>query len=286
MSAILLTGKDNVSNELIKYGADNVYIVENELLKKYQTSSYTKIISDHIKKNKPQIVLFGATHIGRDLAPRIAKRIDTGLTADCTALSITDDELLLQTKPAFGDNVMANIICKKHRPQMTTVRPGVMRMKADHSRKGRVIKVNADISEKDLRVRVLDVVKEAKKGGNLEKAKIIIGVGRGLGKKENIKMIEELASLLGAEIGASRAAVDLGFFGKEHQLGQTGKVVRPKLYIAIGISGAIQHTTGIQDSGIIIAINKDAEAPIFQVADYGIVDDFNKVVPELIKQLY
>ncbi len=286
-AVILLADKDNgLSNELISYGADKVYLVENSLLKNYQTDLYAKVICKHIADNKPQIVLYGATHIGRDLAPRIAQRINTGLTADCTGLDVTEDGLLLQTRPAFGGNIMAQIICAKHRPQMSTVRPGVMKMKEkDNSRRGEVVNVRADISEKDLMVRVLNIIKECRKRVNLEEAEIIVAGGRGLGKKENFKMVEELASLLCGEVGASRAAVDSGWVGKEHQVGQTGKTVRPKLYLAVGISGAIQHKAGMGNSDLIIAINKDPDAPIFQVADYGIVDDLFKVVPEMIGQL-
>ncbi len=285
-AAILLTDKDNgLSKELISYGADKVYLVESDLLKNYQTDLYTKVISEHIKKEKPQIVIYGATHIGRDLGPRIAQRINTGLTADCTGLSITEDGLLLQTRPAFGGNLMAQILCKKHRPQMSTVRPGVMKMSEPSERKGEVVKVNAELSEKDVMVKVLNIIRECKKKVNLEEAEIIVSGGRGLDKRENFRLIGELASLLCGEVGASRAAVDSGWIAKDHQVGQTGKTVRPKLYIAVGISGSIQHRTGMQNSELIIAINKDADAPIFQIADYGIVGDLFKVVPEMIEQL-
>ncbi len=287
LATILLTEKDNgLSNQLIQYGADRVYLAENSLLKNYQTELYTKVIVEHIKKTKPQIVIYGATNIGRDLAPRIAQRITTGLTADCTGLDITEEGLLLQTRPAFGGNIMAQIVCPKHRPQMATIRPGVMKAKEkDKKRNGETIRVEVKISEKDKKTEIIKIIRETKKKVNLEEAKIIVSGGRGLGKKENFKLIEELASLLNAEVGASRAAVDAGWISKEHQVGQTGKTVRPKLYLAIGISGSIQHKAGMQNSDLIIAINKDPEAPIFQIADYGIVDDLFKIVPEMIKQL-
>jgi len=286
-AAILLTDKDNnMSKELISYGADKVYLVESPLLKNYQTDLYTKVIAEHITKTKPQIVIYGATHVGRDLAPRIAQRINTGLTADCTGLDITEANLLLQTRPAFGGNLMAQILCKKHKPQMSTVRPGVFKIKEkDPSRGGEVIRIKPLITEKEQKTKLLEIIKETKKKVNLEEAEIIVAAGRGLGKKENFKLIEELAKLLKAEIGASRAAVDSGWIPKDHQVGQTGKTVRPKLYLAIGISGSIQHRAGMQNSELIIAINKDPEAPIFQIADYGIVDDLFKVVPEMIAQL-
>ncbi len=285
-AAVLLTDKDGgLSNELMKYGADKVYVAENDLLKNYQTDLYTKVIAEHVKETKPQIVLYGATHIGRDLAPRLAQRLNTGLTADCTGLDITEENLLLQTRPAFGGNLMAQILCAKKKPQMSTVRPGVMKMEAPSEGKGEVIKITSDISEKDQLVKVLEIIKETKKKVNLEEAEIIVSGGRGLGNKEGFKLIEELASLLNAEIGASRAVVDAGWVDKDHQVGQTGKTVRPKLYLAVGISGAIQHKAGMQGSELIIAINKDSSAPIFEVADYGIVDDLFKVIPELIEEL-
>lgn len=286
-AAILLTDKDNdLSEEIISYGADKVYLIESPLLKNYQTDLYTKVIAEHISTTKPQIVIYGATHIGRDLAPRIAQRINTGLTADCTGLDITEDNLLLQTRPAFGGNLMAQILCKKHKPQMSTVRPGVFKIKEkDSNRKGEIINIKPQITEQDQKTKLIEIIKEAKKKVNMETAEIIVTGGRGLGKKENFKLIEELANLLKAEVGASRAAVDSGWISKDHQVGQTGKTVRPKLYIAIGISGSIQHKAGMQNSDLIIAINKDPEAPIFQIADYGIVDDLFKVVPEMIAQL-
>jgi len=286
-SAILLTGKDNnLSQELIAHGADKVYLAESALLKNYQTDLYTKVITDHIKETKPQIVLYGATHIGRDLAPRLAQRLNTGLTADCTGLDITEENLLLQTRPAFGGNLMAQIICKKHKPQMSTVRPGVMKIQnPDKNKKGELIKLNPQIEEKDSKTKIIDIIKETKKKVNLEEAEIIVSGGRGLGKKENFKLIEELAKLLDAEIGSSRAAVDSGWVAKDHQVGQTGKTVRPKLYLCAGISGAIQHKAGMQSSDMIIAINKDPDAPIFQVADYCIVEDLFKVLPEMIDAL-
>ncbi|MEA2036551.1 MAG: electron transfer flavoprotein subunit alpha/FixB family protein [Nanoarchaeota archaeon] len=286
-AAILLTDKDNnLSKELINHGADKVYLAESVLLKNYQTDVCTKVVSEQIKESKPQIVIYGATHIGRDLAPRIAQRINTGLTADCTGLDITEEGLLLQTRPAFGGNIMAQIQCPKHRPQMSTVRPGVMKIEEPSGeRTGEVVKVKVDVSEKDIRAKVLKIIKESKKKVDLEGADIIVSGGRGLGKKENFKLIEDLAKLLNAEVGASRAAVDSGWVEKDHQVGQTGKTVRPKLYLAVGISGSIQHKAGMQNSELVIAINKDAEAPIFQVADYGIVGDLFKIVPELISQL-
>jgi len=284
-AAILLTDKDSsLSNELIAHGADKVYLVESPLLKNYQTDLYTKVIFEHIKKTKPQVVLYGATHIGRDLAPRIAQRVNTGLTADCTGLDITEDGLLLQTRPAFGGNLMAQIQCHERRPQMSTARPGVFNI-IRTEKKGEVVKVKPEITEKDQKTRILEIIKETKKKVNLEEADVIVSAGRGIGNKENFKLIEELASLLRAEIGASRGVIDAGWVPKDHQVGQTGKTVRPKLYIAIGISGAIQHKVGMQNSECIIAINKDASAPIFGVADYGIVDDLFKVLPEIINEL-
>jgi electron transfer flavoprotein alpha subunit len=281
-----LADKDDYSKELISYGADKVYVMENAVLKDYDTEVYTKIITEAIKKYAPQIVIYGATHIGRDLAPRIARRLDTGLTADCTGLDITEKGELLQTRPAFGGNLMAQILCKKM-PQMSTVRPGVMQiLPQDNGRKGEIVKLDSNISESDLRTKIKEAVKSAKRIIKLEEAEIIVSGGRGLGSKENFdKLIPVLAEAIGAEIGASRAAVDAGWIEKPHQVGQTGKTVRPKVYIACGISGAIQHRAGMQNSDYIIAINKDASAPIFKVADQGFVADVNEMIPLLIEEL-
>jgi len=287
-AAVLLGDKvEPLAQELIADGADVVYLVEDPLLGHYRTDAYAKVISDLIQSKKPEIVLFGATTVGRDLAPRISQRIYTGLTADCTGLDIDESErLLLQTRPAFGGNIMATIICPHHRPQMSTVRPGVMRApQPDENRQGVVERVPLSISEQDLNMKITEVVKEARRRANLEDAKIIVSGGRGLGGPEGFKIIEQLAEALGGEVGSSRAAVDSGWIEHDHQVGQTGKTVRPALYVACGISGAIQHQAGMKESKFIVAINKDPGAPIFQIADVGIVGDLFKVIPEVVKQL-
>ncbi len=301
-------GVEHLVEELYAYGADCVYYINNPLLKNYTTDGHTKAIADAVEEYKPEIVLLGATHIGRDLAPRIAARLDTGLTADCTHLdvrmdkyidylkknttlntdsldSLAEDKGLKQTRPAFGGNIMATIICPNTRPQMSTVRPGVMqKLEADHGRKGELIAVWANISEQDLRVKVLEIVKEVKEKVSLSDAEIIVAGGRGLGNKEGFELVAEFAKAAGGVIGASRAAVDAGWIDIAYQVGQTGATVKPRIYFACGISGAIQHVTGMQKSDCIIAINKDPDAPIFEVADYAIKGDLFKVIPELINQ--
>jgi len=276
-----------LAQELIADGADVVYLAEDPLLEHYRTDAYAKVLSDLIQSKKPEIVLFGATTVGRDLAPRISQRIYTGLTADCTGLDIDESErLLLQTRPAFGGNIMATIVCPRHRPQMATVRPGVMKApQPDKSRQGVIERVPVTINEEDLNVKILRVVKEARHRVNLEEAKVIVSGGRGLGGPEGFKVIEQLAEALGGEVGASRAAVDAGWIDHDHQVGQTGKTVHPDLYVACGISGAIQHQAGMRESKFIVAINKDPAAPIFKIADVGIVGDLYEVIPEIIKQL-
>lgn len=285
----VLLGHDiaNLAQELIQCGADNVYLIDHPLLENYQTDLYTKAIYDLTIEKKPEVFIFGATHTGRDLAPRLAQRIKTGLTADCTELTIDEVErLLLQTRPAFGGNIMATITCKNHRPQMATVRPGVFREpEKDPTRKGNVINITPEISESNILTHLVKFLKLEKKIVKLEEAEVIVSGGRGLKKPENFSLIQELADLLGGEVGASRAAVDAGWISKDHQVGQTGKTVSPKLYIACGISGAIQHRAGMQTSETIVAINKDPEAPIFKIADIGIVGDLFKVVPEIISVL-
>jgi len=275
------------AKELIEYGADKVYIAIAPELKHYTTLPYTSIISDAIKQYKPEIVLFGATTTGRDLASRIAARINAGLTADCTGLSIDKEtKLLQQTRPAFGGNIMATIICKNHRPQMSTVRPKVFKKaEPDRARKGQIIKISAKIDQKDLITKIIDIIKDTTVKVNLAEAEIIVSGGRGLQAPENFKLVEELADVIGGAVGASRATVDAGWISSHHQVGQTGKTVCPKLYIAVGISGAIQHLAGMQSSDIIVAINKDPEAPIFKIATYGIVGDLFDVVPKLTKRM-
>ncbi len=277
----------DLAQELIQCGADNVYLIDHPLLENYQTDLYTKAIYDLTMEKKPEIFIFGATHMGRDLAPRLAQRITTGLTADCTELTIDEVErLLLQTRPAFGGNIMATITCKNHRPQMATVRPGVFREpEKDPTRKGNVINITPEISESNILTHLVKFLKLEKRIVKLEEAEVIVSGGRGLKKPENFSLIQELADLLGGEVGASRAAVDAGWISKDHQVGQTGKTVSPKLYIACGISGAIQHRAGMQTSETIVAINKDPEAPIFKIADIGLVGDLFKVVPKLISVL-
>lgn len=279
-------GVKNLADELVKYGADKVYVVEHPLLKNYTTEGYAKVITDLVKEFKPEVILYGATHIGRDLAPRIASRLCTGLTADCTALDIDEKGLLLQIRPAFGGNLIATIVCPEKRPQMATVRPGVMKKAPkDESRTGEIVEVQANIGESDIRVQILEIVKEARSKVNLEEADIIVSGGRGVGGPEGFKLIQQLADALGGEVGASRAAVDAGWISQDHQVGQTGKTVRPKLYIACGISGAIQHIAGMGNAKTIVAINKNPDAPIFKIADYGIVGDLFKVIPVLIDEI-
>lgn len=283
----LLLG-DNVSelqNELYELGADKVYLAQSPLLKDYTTDAYSIVISDMIKEFSPEIVLYGATHIGRDLGARIAARADTGLTADCTALEIDPEtKLLLQTRPAFGGNLMATIICKEHRPQMSTVRPGVMdKAQRVIGRRGELIVYDVTLTPEQVRTSVIKKVKSQNTAIALEDAEVIVSGGRGLGSPEGFKLLEKLAEKLGGVVGASRAAVDNGWIDKSHQVGQTGKTVKPKIYIACGISGAIQHTVGMQDASVIIAINRDKNAPIFSVATYGIVGDLYDVIPALIE---
>ena len=273
--------------ELISYGADKTIWIDDPKLEHYQTSIYTDLVTQQILKLKPEIFLIGATYLGRDLAPRVARRIGTGLTADCTELDIDKEAcLLVQTRPAFGGNIMASIVTPLHRPQMATVRPRVMKaMDRDTTRKGEVIRIPLNIDPKNTIVRILEIVKEGRKGVNLEEAYIIVSGGRGVGAPEKFEVIEELTEVLGGEVGASRDVVDAGWISSTHQVGQTGKTVRPKLYIACGISGAVQHLAGMKESETIVAINNDPDAPIFQVANYGIVADLHQALPLLIQAI-
>lgn len=278
----------NVKAEAAKLyasGADKVYLVEDPQLANYNTEPYTDVMSDLIRKYRPEVVLAGATSMGRAFIPRVAVRVKTGLTADCTELGIDmEKNLLLQTRPAFGGNIMATIICPDYRPQMATVRHKVFRKPVpDAARKGVLVEEQARI--KDARVRVVEVLHEMQNEVNLAEADVIVSGGRGLGKPENFSIIKDLAQELNAAVGASRAAVDAGWISAYHQVGQTGKTVRPKIYVACGISGAIQHLVGMNSSDTIIAINKDPDAPIFKVADFGIVGDLFEVIPALIKAL-
>lgn len=288
LCAILL-GKDvdGLAKELITFGADKVYVADDALLEKYTTDAYTKVIKDAIDEIKPEIMLFGATHIGRDLAPRIASRVGTGLTADCTKLEIDpEDKKIKQTRPAFGGNIMATIICPNHRPQMSTVRPGVMdKAEKDETRTGEVIALDYKITQDDIRTTVLETVKTKKDLVSLTDANVIVSGGLGLGGPEGFEMLKKLADKLGGVVGSSRAAVDAGWIDHSHQVGQTGTTVKPNLYIACGISGAIQHLAGMQSSDFIIAINKNPAAPILEIADYGVVGDLHEIVPMLIEKL-
>jgi electron transfer flavoprotein alpha subunit len=277
---------DNVEDlvrECFAYGGDKVYHVDGAVYGHYSTGPYTAAFSQLIKKYKPNIVLFGATHDGRDFAARIAVRIYTGLTADCTELTIDPETgLLNQTRPAFGGNVMATILTPEHRPQMATVRPNVMKKpEPDYGRTGEIIKFDAEITRKDIFYQIKEVVEHTAKTVNLEEADIIVSGGRGIGGPEHYHLIEELAEILGGAAGASRAVVDAGWVPHYRQVGQTGKTVAPKLYIACGISGAIQHLAGMQTSDFIVAINKDPEAPIFKVANIGICADLHQALPYL-----
>ncbi|MDP4093487.1 MAG: electron transfer flavoprotein subunit alpha [Bacillota bacterium] len=283
LSAVLMgSNMEETAKSLISYGADNVYVVDHPSLVNFNDESYSDIFVQLIKKYKPEIVLMGATTYGRSLAPRISSRLNTGLTADCTGLEIDPERrILLQTRPAFGGNLMATIICPNHRPQMSTVRPKVMKaLEPDTGRKGEIIKPDVIISE-NVKINVKEVVSNLCEMVNLTEADIIVSAGRGIGDPKNIKYVEELAAVLGAAVGASRAVVDAGWIEYSHQVGQTGKTVGPKVYIACGISGAIQHLAGMSSSDTIIAINKNPEAPIFKVATFGIVGDVLEVVPAL-----
>ncbi len=288
VAAVLLgSGLDKKAQELIQRGADKVYLVESEGLNHYIAENYTIAITKLIKKYKPEIFLAGATTTGRSLVSRIAVDCYAGLTADCTGLEIEPErKILIQTRPAFGGNIMAQIISPNFRPQMATVRHKVMpEAEADLSRKGEIIRESFDSDKLDKRVKFLDFIKEEVATVNLAEADIIVSGGRGLGSPDNFKIIEGLAEALGAAVGSSRACVDAGWIPYSHQVGQTGRTVCPKIYIACGISGQIQHLVGMQSSGTIIAINKDPDAPIFKVADFGIVGNLFTVIPLLTKKL-
>ena len=299
VTAMLLgSGVKGLADQLAEYGADKVIVVDDPELKEYRTEPYAHALTSIINEYKPEIVLVGATAIGRDLGPRVSARVATGLTADCTVLEIGDFPLnpipgqeqkhnqLLMTRPAFGGNTIATIACPDNRPQMATVRPGVMQKIAPIAgAKAEVIEYNPGFTPKNKYDEILDIVKELSDTVDIMDAKILVSGGRGVGSAENFKMLQDLADVIGGTVSCSRAVVDNGWMPKELQVGQTGKTVRPNVYFAIGISGAIQHTAGMEESDIIIAINKDETAPIFDVADYGIVGDLNKIVPKLTEEL-
>lgn len=270
----------------IAHGADKVLVIDEPELEIYVTEPYAQAIYQVIEAKKPAVVLFGATTIGRDLGPRLSARVETGLTADCTGLDINEDRDLMMTRPAFGGNLMATIVCREHRPQMSTVRPGVMRMlAADASRKGEIENFTPNFDRSKFRVKVIETVKEEKTLIDITEANVLVSGGRGVGTEGGFEKLRDLAEVLEAEVSSSRAMVDAGVMDHARQVGQTGKTVRPDLYIACGISGAIQHLAGMEDSECIIAINKDKFAPIFSVADVGIVGDLHKVLPLLTARL-
>ena len=296
----VLIGSDvmGLTKELAEYGADRIIVVDDPELKEYRTEPYAHALAEVIKKYKPEIMLVGATAIGRDLGPRVSARIHTGLTADCTQLEIGDFPInpipgreqlhnqLLMTRPAFGGNTIATIACPNFRPQMATVRPGVMQ-KAERVEGAQAVieEFNPGFVPNNKYVEILDIVKAVSDVEDIMDAKILVSGGRGVGSAENFKLLDDLAEALGGTVSCSRAVVDAGWKSKDLQVGQTGKTVRPHVYFAIGISGAIQHLAGMEESDIIIAINKDETAPIFDVADYGIVGDLNKIVPALTEKL-
>ena len=274
------------AQDLIACGADKIICADDESLKDYLTEPYTQAITQVIKEKNPSAILIGATTIGRDLGPRISARVSTGLTADCTSLEVGENRDLLMTRPAFGGNVMATIVCQDHRPQMSTVRPGVMKaFEKDASRTGKVETITINFDKSKFRVRLVETVKETKDLVDITEANVLISGGRGVGNQEGFDKLKDLAQVLNAEVSASRAMVDSGLINHDRQVGQTGKTVRPDLYFAMGISGAIQHLAGMEESELIIAINKDKGAPIFQTADLGIVGDIKAIVPMLTEAL-
>ncbi|MGD8984486.1 MAG: electron transfer flavoprotein subunit alpha/FixB family protein [Desulfobacteraceae bacterium] len=277
----------DLAKELIFYGADRVILADDPMLKDYGTELYMAVISEQAMKEKPEVLIVGATPIGRDLAPRLSFRLNAGCTADCTDLDIDEENrLFVSTRPAFGGNVMATIICPEHRPQMSTVRPGVMPLpEKDESRKGEIINLDLQLKREDVKVELLESVKGRSEGLRIQEAEKIVAIGMGAGDRDTFEMIKELADLLDAEVAATRLAVEAGWISHDFQIGQTGKTVRPSLYMALGISGAVQHTAGMSGSKIIIAINSDPNAEIFKIADYGIVGDVGKVVSALIAEL-
>ena len=299
VTAVLIgSGVKDLAGQLAQYGADRVIVVDDPELKEYRTEPYTHALASVINEFKPEIMLVGATAIGRDLGPRVSARVATGLTADCTSLDIGDFPLnaipgkeqkhnqLLMTRPAFGGNTIATIACPEFRPQMATVRPGVMkRSPKEVGRECEVVEFNPGFTPDNKYVEILEIVKEVSDVADIADAKILVSGGRGVGSAENFKLLDDLAEAIGGTVSCSRAVVDNGWKPKELQVGQTGKTVRPNVYFAIGISGAIQHTAGMEESDLIIAINKDENAPIFDVADYGIVGDLNKIVPELTAKI-
>ena len=291
VGAVVLGNKnqnlDKIADTLINYGAQNVYLAQDKNLEQYTTIPYSKIIIKLIRKEKPSIMLFSATHIGRDLAPRISRNLEVGLTADCTQLTIDPEtKHMLQTRPAFGGNVMATIISPKSRPQLATVRPGVMEANAPNKRaKGKVFKIKPKLAKQDLVATLVKHIKEKHAKVNIKDAKVIVAGGRGIGNKSGFRLLEGLAEVLGGEVAGSRICMENGWIPLERQVGQTGQVVKPELYIACGISGAIQHKAGMQESRVIVAINKDPDAPIFEIADYSIIGDLHEIVPELTKAL-
>lgn len=299
VTAVLIgSGVKELADQLAEYGADRVIVVDDPQLKDYRTEPYAHALASVINEYKPEIMLVGATAIGRDLGPTVSARVKTGLTADCTMLEIGDFPLnaapgqeqqhnqLLMTRPAFGGNTIATIACPYNRPQMATVRPGVMQKIAPIAdAKANVVEYNPGFTPNDRYVEILNIVKAVKNTANIMDAKILVSGGRGVGSKENFKLLEDLAEVLGGTVSCSRAVVENGWLPVDLQVGQTGKTVRPQIYFAIGISGAIQHVAGMEDSDLIVAINKDEDTPIFDVADYGLVGDLNKIVPALTTAL-
>jgi len=288
LSAVVLgEGVESLCHEAFAYGADRAYLMDAPVFRHYRTESYLRGVCHLVDRYKPEIILMGATGLGRDLAGAVATEVKTGLTADCTGLGIDDKRNLMQTRPAFGGNIMATIMCDKYRPQMATVRPHVMPMAEKHPGKsGEIIRESCPIKEEEILVKVLDIISDRKKDHvDVAGAEFIVSGGRGMMGKENFAMLKELADELGGVVGASRSAVDAGWMPQERQVGQTGKTVRPKIYIACGISGAIQHLVGMQDSDVVIAINRDKDAPIFEVATYGIVGDLFQVIPAITQRI-
>ncbi len=287
LSAVLMgSGIESLAEQLGQYGADKVYVADNEVLKDYTCDAYAKVMADLIKANEPAIVLYGATILGKDLSPRVAARVETGLASDCTDIGLDDDGKFTATRPMFAGKAYVDLSFTDSKPNMASVRPNALPVSPpDESKKAEVVKVDVNISPDDIRTTVKEVMKTAGEKPDLTEAEVIVSGGRGMKGPENFKLIEDLADVLGATVGASRAAVDAGWRTVDDQVGQTGKVVSPNLYIACGISGAIQHLAGMSTSKYIVAVNKDSEAPIFQKADYGIVDDLLKVVPVLTEEI-